>query len=209
VTGVFSKPRLIRGETSQGWPELQDQTYEDNREITFPADPRSGFGIRRDQATLLIAPLPWLRWRFRVDCVWASATEGIMCRRFLLALLLSSLSLSLSNSVLLIGQLVAWSNMTQERTDAMGLGSAVLSSLEGEDLCELCFVIRDENRKQSEPGTAKESSAIAKTLVLAYEMGDLFPAEPLARFLELSWGRSEIPLGRSEEVAMAPPRFEV
>ncbi|MBK1877759.1 hypothetical protein [Pelagicoccus mobilis] len=132
-----------------------------------------------------------------------------MCRRIALALLLCSLSLSLSNSVLLIGQLVAWSNMTQERSESMGLSSAVLSSLEGEDLCELCFVIRDENRKQSEPGTIKESSAIAKTIVLAYELNDLFPVEPASRFVGHISSCPSVPHGRSDEVATAPPRFEV
>lgn len=91
----------------------------------------------------------------------------------------------------------------------MGLSAAVISSLEGQDLCELCIVIRDENRKQSEPGAVKESSAIAKTIVLANEKSETFPEAPASRFVGVDLIQLSVPMGRCGEVATAPPRFEV
>lgn len=132
-----------------------------------------------------------------------------MIRRIALAFLLACLSLSLTNSVLLIGQLVAWSQMTQERTEDLGFGGALLSSIEGEDLCQVCLVIRDENRKQAESGTAKESYAIAKTLMLGNESSSIMPPEPLLCYGECVSSRTAVLSGRSEEVATPPPRFEV
>lgn len=91
----------------------------------------------------------------------------------------------------------------------MGLSSALLSTLEGQDLCKVCFVIRDENRKQTEPGVVKESSAIAKTLLLASETGEVFPIRPVGTFVGIISIRMQVPLGASGEVPTAPPRFEV
>lgn len=117
--------------------------------------------------------------------------------------------LSLSNSVLLLGQLAAWSSMTKERLDERGVRTALLSSIQGQDLCEVCLVVRDESRKQSERGTLKESAGIAKLLVMSDDcesLVDLRPAVDCFCILSMETG---FLVGRSEEAAKPPPRIEV
>lgn len=91
----------------------------------------------------------------------------------------------------------------------MGLGSAVISSIEGQDLCEVCVVIRDESRKQGEAGNAKDASSIAKTLLLPFEAEESFPRAPRGSFAGLVESGAAVPQGRIDDVVTAPPRFEV
>lgn len=117
--------------------------------------------------------------------------------------------LSLSNGVLLLGQFAAWSSMTSERLDERGVSSALLSSLEGEDLCVVCLVVRDESRKQSESGTLKESAGIAKLLVALDETDLISSVRPNDSHLSILNMDTKIFVGRSMEVAKPPPRVGV
>lgn len=130
--------------------------------------------------------------------------RGVLIRSISLAV-----CLSLSNSVLLLGQLVAWSNMAGDRADEEGVASAVLSTLQGEDLCVVCLYVREESRKQSENGVMKESAGIAKLLCLPDD-GALLPlSPPMVAYDERFILDTNIPSGRFCEVPVPPPRFEV
>ncbi|MBD5781290.1 hypothetical protein IEN85_17450 [Pelagicoccus sp. NFK12] len=117
--------------------------------------------------------------------------------------------MSLSNSVLLLGQFAAWSSMTKERLDDRGVGAALLSSIEGQDLCEVCLVVREENRKQSESGTLKESAGIAKLLVMADDCELALNIRPSDSFCCIQQMGTNLLAGRSDEVSKPPPRVEV
>ncbi len=99
--------------------------------------------------------------------------------------------------------------MASERLDDRGMGSALLSSIGGENLCEVCLFVREENRKQSESGTLKESVGIAKLLVMA-DNCELSAAERSVVSYACILRMDTKPLaGRSEEVAKPPPRIGV
>ncbi|MDQ8181516.1 hypothetical protein [Pelagicoccus sp. SDUM812005] len=117
--------------------------------------------------------------------------------------------LSLSNSLLLFGQLMAWSSMAKERLDERGVGTALISSIEGVDLCEVCLVVREENRKQSESGTLKESAGIAKLLVMSDDADAVYALPPKFEFSCIRGEDTGKFASRSEEVAKPPPRIEV
>lgn len=131
-----------------------------------------------------------------------------MLRVVLIRIISLAVCLSLSNSVLLLGQLVAWSNMAGDRMQEEGVASAVLSTLQGEDLCVVCLFVREESRKQGESGTVKESAGIAKLLCLPdgeelFSISTRVPSYEARTILDTS-----IPRGRRGDVAVPPPRFE-
>lgn len=86
---------------------------------------------------------------------------------------------------------------------------ALLSSLEGEDLCQVCLVVRKENRKQSESGTLKESAGIVKLLVALEETDLVLGKQPAGDHLCVLSMDTGAFVGRSREVAKPPPRVEV
>ncbi|MDQ8186624.1 hypothetical protein [Pelagicoccus sp. SDUM812002] len=133
----------------------------------------------------------------------------LMIFRQLSKVICLAVCLSLSNSVLLLGQLGAWSNMTKERVDDRGIAQALISSLEGEDLCKVCLVVREENRKQSESGTLKESPGMAKLLVMSDDCEWLEALRPVGGYAGILERGTDVFVGRSEEVAKPPPRIEV
>lgn len=113
----------------------------------------------------------------------------------------------MSNSLLLVGQAVAWAQMTQERTEEMGLAAALRSSVVGQDLCELCLIVREESKERSSGTTYQEKVATAKAVGSEVEPG-LRVAVDASGYAIFALRDDVAPEGLAREVCGPPPRFE-
>lgn len=128
-------------------------------------------------------------------------------RRSLQSFLCLVLVASLTNGLLLVVQMYAWTTMVLERSSELGIEQAIVSAIEGRELCEVCVVVRDETKKQSDASAYQLVDIFVKALNSSDVQSDILPA---LRVGKIRYGQVHrtTAYGYVVNVLGPPPRLE-
>lgn len=129
-------------------------------------------------------------------------------RRSLQSFLCLVLVASLTNGLLLVVQMYAWATMVLERSSELGIEQAIVSTIEGRELCDVCVIVRDETKKQSDASAYQLVDIFVKALNSSDAQSDIVPTPRVGKIRYGQVHRTTA-YGHVADVLGPPPRLEV
>lgn len=114
---------------------------------------------------------------------------------------------SLTNGLLLVVQMYAWVTMVLERSPVLGIEQAIVSTIEGQELCVVCIVVRDETRKQSDATASRRVDIFVKALSSNDAQSDIL-SQPQEGKIRYRQANNVTAYGHVVDVLGPPPRLK-